>query len=186
MLENIYVTIGIVAVLMILDYVLTLQGFKSYKQKYATFVQFESYELNPAFKASVTKNKYDLKHFLSVVAVAVLLYAFHYLSFQRFFGFIPSTFYLLQGMIVSMFICLNATHIQNVMIFNAVNKDPSLLSGKLTQSGLFSLTATRAQFFSLFLIFITLFLFSPDMFILGFALGPLIIFLKTYFWVKRS
>ena len=186
MLENIYVTIVIIAVLMILDYSLTLKGFKFYKKKYSKFIQAESYELNPLFKDSVNKNKYNIKHFFSIILVILLLYAFHYLSFHGIFMFTPSSFYFLQGMIFSMFICINSRHIQNLMIFNAINKNPSMLSGKLKQSILFSLKASQAQLFSLSLILIIVFLFSPNMFFLGFAVGPLIILYKSHTWIKKS
>ncbi|MBI2548037.1 hypothetical protein HYW21_01680 [Candidatus Woesearchaeota archaeon] len=186
MLENIYVTIVIVIVLMMLDFFLTMQGLKSYKQKYATFVLFESYELNPSFKDSINKQRYDSKHFLSVLLVVVLLYIFHYLSFQSIFWFTPISFYFLQGMIFSMFICINAKHIQNVITFNAVNKNPSILSGKLKQSTLFSLEASKAQFFALFLILLILSLFSPNAFFFGFASGPLVLLFKSHLWMKKK
>src|SRR3989338_5605075 len=98
MLENIILTIGLIIILMLLDYFLTLKGLKAYKKSYSKFVEFESYELNPIVKESISKGVYNLKHLLSMVLVSLLVYVVHYLSFNNLFGFQIGTFFFTQGM----------------------------------------------------------------------------------------
>ena len=186
MLENIILTIGLIIILMLLDYFLTLKGLKAYKKSYSKFVEFESYELNPIVKESISKGVYNLKHLLSMVLVSLLVYVVHYLSFNNLFGFQIGTFFFTQGMIFSMGVYMNSRHIQNLIIFNWVDKDPSMLSGKIKQKNIFSLKALIAQSIGLFLILIFIFIFVQNMFTLGFSLGPLIVLLKTRSWIKTT
>ena len=186
MLENIILTIGLIIILMLLDYFLTLKGLKAYKKSYSKFVEFESYELNPIVKESISKGVYNLKHLLSMVLVSLLVYVVHYLSFNNLFGFQIGTFFFTQVMIFSMGVYMNSRHIQNLIIFNWVDKDPSMLSGKIKQKNIFSLKALIAQSIGLFLILIFIFIFVQNMFTLGFSLGPLIVLLKTRSWIKTT
>ena len=184
MLENVYVTVFLVAVLMFLDYFLTIKSFKLAEQGYTKHIRLETMELNPNLRGSVDRKKYSWKHFLGVIFAAVVIYLFYYLGKNNLI-FSTDTYFMFQGMILSIFIFINASHVRNLIIFNVIKKDKSLLSGKLKQSHLFSLKSTMADAIKVFIVLISLFLFSPSYFTFGFAIGPLLLFFKGKSWMKK-
>lgn len=185
MLDNVYITIILIVILMFLDYFLTIKSIDLAKQGYSKYIKVESYELNPLFKESVNKMQYSLKHFLGVVFVSVIVYAFYYSSVHDILFFNMNGYFMFQGIISSIFIFINASHIRNLIVFNTIKKDKSLLSGKLKQKHLFSLKSYIAESIKLFIILFSLFLFSPSYFTFGFALGPLLIANKNRAWIKK-
>ncbi|MBI4452325.1 hypothetical protein HY637_02770 [Candidatus Woesearchaeota archaeon] len=186
MIQNVYLTIFLIAMLMLLDYYLTMKGFKLYKQKTYKYIKLESYELNTMFKESVNQSTYNFKHLLSVALVSIFVYILYYASYNEILFFHKSTYHFIQGMIFSMFIYINSKHLQNIMTFNAVNRNPSILSGKIKQTTLFSLKSGIAHSFAAFLVLLSLFLLVPSFFTFGFAIGPLAITLKQRKWLKKK
>ena len=185
MIDNIYATIGIIAALMFLDYYLTLKGLKMYKGKYSKHFKFESYELNPMFREKVQAHKYSMKHLVSVILTSALVYFVYYFGLQNRFGLRPSTFYLVQGLVFSMLIYTVLRHIQNILIFRAIDKDPSMLSGIVRQKLAFELKAGMTHAFTAFLLLFIVYLFVPTSFTLGFALGPLAMTYRHWTWLRK-
>jgi len=185
MIENVYVTIFLIASLMFLDYFLTIKSVRLAKRGHSRYIKLESYELNPIFRKSVDQMRYSWKHFLGVILAAMGIYFFYYLSVNTILFFSMNGYHMLQGMLLSIFIFINAGHIRNLMVFNAIKKDRSLLSGKLKQSHLFSLKAGIAEAIKLFVILFSLFLLYPSYFTFGFALGPLLVANKGRAWIKK-
>lgn len=184
-LENIYFTVILLIILMLSDYLLTLKGYRLYKQKYSKFVEIESYELNPMFKESISKKRYNFKHLFGIIFSSFLLFFVYYLGINHLLGVDITTFHLLQGMLFSNFLYVNSRHIQNIMLFRSIIKNEKLLTGKLKQHHLFSLESSKAQLISIFLVFFSIYIFFPNPFTLGFALGPIIMLFWNYIWTKR-
>jgi hypothetical protein len=160
-----------------------LQGFKFYEKAYSKKVKVESYELNPMFKKSVKKRRYSFRHLFSMIIVSVFLYLIHYFGTNDMLGFRMGTFFLIQGMLFSMLIYINSRHIQNIILFSYIEKNPSVLSGKVKYSYKFSLKASSAGLVGIFIVLFAVFLFVPSFFTFGFALGPLIMLIKQKFWL---
>lgn len=186
MIENIHITILIFVILSFLDYFLTIKGFKSYKEKYSKFVKIESYELNPMFKKDIRKLKYNFKHLFFVVFASVLVFGVYHLSQNNLYGFKIRTFFFLQGIIFSMLIYLNINHLGNIILFKMINNNPKLLSGKIKHSYLFSLKTNMIMALKFFIILFVIFIFNLNAFTFGFALGPLVLLIKLYFWSKKK
>jgi len=184
MIENIYITIFLIVFLMFLDFFLTIKSVKLAKQGFSKYIKVESYELNPLFKENVSKMQYSFKHFLLVILTSATVCLFYYLGKNNFI-FNMDTYSMFQGMIFSLFIFVNASHVRNLIVFSMIKKDSSLLSGKIKQKYLFSLKSSSADALKVFLILITLFLFSPSYFNFGFAVGPLFLMLKARAWIKK-
>ena len=184
MLENIYTTILLVVVLMFLDYFLTIKSVKLAKQGYSKYIKVESYELNPIFKENVDKMKYSSRHFLLVIFAAAMLYSFYYLGKNNLILSMNS-YFMFQGMLFSLFVFINASHIRNLIVFKTVKKDNSLLSGRLRQKHLLSIKMSSADALKVFIILMAFFLFSPSYFNFGFALGPLLLIWKHRTWTKK-
>lgn len=184
MLDNVYITILFVAALMFLDYYLTIKSLKLAEQGYTKHIRLETLELNPSLRGSVDRKKYNWKHFLGVIFAAVVIYFFYYLA-KNNLVFSMDTYFMFQGMMLSIFIFINASHMRNLIVFSTIKKDKTLLSGKLKQKHLFSLKSTMADAIKVFVILISLFLFSPSYFTFGFATGPLLLVLKGKSWIKK-
>ncbi len=177
--------ITLITSLMFLDYYLTLKGFRLYKEGYSKHVEAESYELNPIFMKSISSNKYNLIHLISVVFIAVLLAVVYFLSTSQKLYFNIGTYDLLIGMLVSMFAFINSKHLFNLMIFKEIKKNPSILSGKIMQSYEYSIKTSIAQALTTSFVLFFVFVFSPSYFTFGFFLGPLVIALKMKKWGKK-
>lgn len=187
MFENIYVTIGFVTVLMLLDYLLTLWSFESYKKKFHSFVETENFELNPVFKKKIATGKYSVRHAISIALVAFVLFALYHYAYSDCCDLIdPEMFIMAQGMIISAFLYIITRHIRNLLIFASVWKKPSILKGKLRQSNEFLLKTSLIDAFGLTLLLFVLLIFQPSYFMLGFASGPLIVMLAHIYWYKEN
>mgnify|MGYP001578861561 CR=1 FL=1 len=184
MLGNIYITILLIVSLMFLDYFLTIKSVKLAKQGYSKYIKVESYELNPLFKENVDKMKYSLRHFLFVIFAAVIIYFFHYLSKSNLI-LNMNAYFTFQGMLFSLFVFINASHIRNLIVFKTIKKDNSLLSGRLRQKHPLSIKMSSADALKVFIILMALFMFSPSYFNFGFALGPLLLVWKHRAWTKK-
>jgi len=184
MLNNIYLSLVILASLQFLDYYLTLVGFKLYKSGYNKHVEIESYELNPRFRKSISKGQYSWHHLFFVIVGLLVLWGSHYLGNLEVYGFSMSTFYMLQGMLFSAFVYINTKHIQNILLFRLVRDNPYLLSGKLKQKLLFSLKAGQYGAISTAMLLFFVFIFVPSYFTFGVFLGPLVILFGQWKWQK--
>ena len=185
-MQNIFVTIIVLAVLMIVDYVLILNGYALYKRTHAKFVDdAESPDVNPLFKKHLDQKKYNLSHFLSIVVVAIVLYSVHYLTTNNLYYFNPWAYPFFSGLLLSRFIYANARHLQNLVVYYALHKDVSLLSGKIKQKKLYSLYVSSAHALGVIFIMLFVLFFTPSWFNLGFALGPLPIISKNIVWMKK-
>ena len=101
MLENIYITILLVAALMFLDHFLTIKSVRLGRETYSKHVKLETYELNPIFRDSVNKLKYSWKHFIGVIFAVLITYFFYCLSINNILLFRMGNYYMFQGMILS-------------------------------------------------------------------------------------
>lgn len=186
MLTNVYMTMAILATLMFLDYFLSLKQIRLYEVKYHKYIEYQYLELNPFQRESVETGRYNFKHFLYVLFLLAIVYLVHFLGSNNIFKFTAKTFFIFQGILFSTFIYINSRHVQNIIIFNAVNQNPSMLSGKLKQKYIFSIKASSAHAVGTFLLLFTVFIFNPSYFTFGFALGPLLILYAHKKWVKVS
>ena len=134
---------------------------------------------------SISSNKYNLIHLISVVFIAVLLAVVYFLSTSQKLYFNIGTYDLLIGMLVSMFAFINSKHLFNLMIFKEIKKNPSILSGKIMQSYEYSIKTSIAQALTTSFVLFFVFVFSPSYFTFGFFLGPLVIALKMKKWGKK-
>lgn len=183
MITNIWITIGIIVFLMLLDYYLTLKGFRLYSKEYSKKVKSESYELNPMFRKAVKKFKYNYLHLVSMIMVSFFVWLVYFMAgLSGNYTF----FFLLQGMVFSMFAYVNSKHVQNILTIKAVNKKPAMIKGKTTYSLEFSLKSGIIQTFSLFLILLFVFIMVPSAFTLGFAIGPIVLILKQRKWLGKA
>lgn len=181
-----WLSIILIAALMFLDYYLTLKGQALGKKEYYKHVKIETYELNPTFRGHVSAGTYTIKHFLLVILNCALLFGAYFLTTQNNQFFTATTYDFMRGILLSMFIYINCRHLQNIMLFKKLNKEPKLLSGTLKQAHAFSLHAGKAHAYTTALLLFALWAFNPTWLTFGFALGPFFVGRKHKGWAKKK
>lgn len=158
-----------VVTLMFLDYYLTLKGAFLYKRGFSNYIKLDNYELNPNFQKAISESKYNLRHLLLVIATAILISLIFKLN-----DMVISA--IISGMLLTTFVYINACHLQNILIFKAVEKSPELIKGQIKQTYDFSLKSFRTRLLTVTFPLLLIFLFRPDPFVFGALLGIIILF----------
>lgn len=186
MFGNIYVTIVVVALLMLLDYWLTLKGYVLYKKQISKYIEMEGYELNPLFGNSIERNKYNIRHGVSILMVALVIFVIHYGVENKWSPVFNNNFlYMAEGMLVSAFSFINIRHLKNISTFLVLKKKKGMLKGKVFQSSEFALRISYYDALGMFLMLLVVFAIIPSAFTLGFASGPLVILLAHFRWISK-
>jgi len=179
MIQNVYLTIGLVVFLALLDRYLTLYAFSLYKKKYSEFIEIESFELNPFGKKDVEESKLINFTHLFFVFFACLLIFISYLFEANFFFFI-------QGIFLTLFVYTNSRNIKFIIICKEIIKNPNLLTGKIKEKTLFSHKGVRAEMVGVAILLLFIFLMIPSYFTFGCFLGPLVLLMVNEGWKKRQ
>jgi hypothetical protein len=183
---EVHVTAIVIASLMFIDYALTLAGQAMYRRRYSEFVRIESYELNPVLAASIDAGRYSARHLVSVVAVVTCIEAIGWLVARYDDPHARGTFGLFQGLLLSMFVCILGRHLQNLLVFWAVARDPSLLSGQLHMTMRYTQRAGLAAQLGVALLGVLVVAGQPTWFTLGVALGTWLLALTMATWLVRD
>ena len=166
-------------ILMLCDYYLTLAGKKLRDKVYADHLTSEEYELNPVWQKDVNKlKKFNYKHLLAIILITGYFY-FASLLLK------DDIFFLIYGALFVLYIYIIARHVQNILTYRFINKEPSQLSGKIYLGHLFSLKTSLYQTFTTGLLMLILSAWTQSWFILGGASGLLLFCVTQLRWIKR-
>ena len=166
-------------ILMLCDYYLTLAGKKLRDKVYADQLTSEEYELNPVWQKDVNKlKKFNYKHLLAIILITGYFY-FASLLLK------DDIFFLIYGALFVLYIYIIARHVQNILTYRFINKEPSQLSGKIYLGHLFSLKTSLYQTFTTGLLMLILSAWTQSWFILGGASGLLLFCVTQLRWIKR-
>ena len=126
----------------------------------------EGIELNPFFRDDVAKIRtFSFRFFLILFFVAGLLLIVHELN-------VPWAFALVWGMFVGIQLANHCRHIRNLVVFSYARRSAGV-SGEIQYEHWFSLRLSSVDFLCFGLLFLLLFLFLGNLFVLGAALGCL-------------
>lgn len=166
-----------IPVIMLADYYLTLLGKKFRDSKYSEHLSSPEYELNPAWQKDVNSFKlFNYKHILSIILITGYFYfASKLLSDDWFFG--------LYGALFTVYGYVIMRHFQNIFIYRYSNKNPDLLSGKVTMGHVLMLKISQYQLFTTSVFLLVLSAWSASWFICGGGLGILLLALTKYRWI---
>jgi hypothetical protein len=173
-LNNIWLAIALWAALYCLDYIFTMTAARLYRggaQRHYSFP--EGIELNPFFRDDVAKiRKFSFRFFLILFFTAGLLLIAYELN-------VPEAFAVVWGMFVGIQLANHCRHIRNLVVFSYARQSAGV-SGKIQYEHWFSLRLSSVDFFCFGALFLLLFLFWGNLFILGATLGCLSLALRHF------
>ena len=166
-LNNIWLAISLWAGLYCLDYIFTMTSARFYRDGAKQHYSFpEGIELNPFFQDDVAKIRtFSFRFFLLLFFVAGLLLIVYELN-------VPGGFAVVWGMFVGIQLANHCRHIRNLVVFSYARRSAGV-SGKIQYEHWFSLGLSSVDFLCFGLLFLLLFLFLGNLFVLGAALGCL-------------
>ena len=166
-LNNIWLAIALWAGMYCLDYIFTMTAARFYRDGAGKhFVFPEGVELNPFFQDDVAKlRKFSFRFFLILFFMAGLLLIVYELN-------VPWAFVLFWGMFVGIQLANHCRHIRNLVVFSYARRSAGV-SGNIQYEHWFSLRLSSMDFLCFGLLFLLLFLFLGNLFVLGAALGCL-------------
>lgn len=166
--------------LMFCDLYLTRFGFRLSLQGYQNYIEFEIYELNPRYQQMIHQNlPIPLKEILFRLILGFLIFfgLFNIFSSNGHPSSIPPLVDLSLGFILLGYFTIILRHLQNIAIFNFVNKNPESLSGHVRLTAYYSYQTSAIAmgiygflWLILFMLFNRLFFLGGSIFTLIFAL----------------
>lgn len=186
MISNICFTLSLVALLMFLDYYFTLKNYRLYKEKVATIIEVEQFELNPEFQSLVYKNQYSHKHFWGVIVLIAFLWAVWMIEKTfELSGGESSWFQFFATAVIAFLLFVLFQHTRNFLNFRAYNKSQTGLEGKLKQSYLYALQTSRGEAVGMMIVFLIHFLLVPSYVAAGFIFGLILMIKQQSVWKKK-
>jgi hypothetical protein len=171
-LNNVWIAIGLWAVLFCLDYIFTMKAARMYQMgANKHFIFAGGYELNEYFKEDVAKLKVlSFRFWLVLIIVAGTLLIIHPL---------PEAFALVWGMLIGTQMAVQLRHINNLMRFYYA-RDSRGTKGRIETDHWLSLRLSAVSFLSLGVLFLFLFLLMGSLVLLGATVGCLAISLRHF------
>ena len=171
-LHNVWLAIGLWPILYLMDYVLTLKAARMYHAGASKHFAFAGgYELNPFFKEDIAGlRRFSPRFWFLLLSVGSLLLIIHSMNF-------PEAFALVWGMLVCIQITIHLRHIRNLTVFHYA-RDSKGMNGRIEYQHWLSLRLSSIELFSFSILFLSLFLFSGSLFMLGGAVGCLSLALR--------
>ncbi|MFX0090572.1 MAG: hypothetical protein ACFFBD_02320 [Candidatus Hodarchaeota archaeon] len=190
---EILVWIVLIAVLMILDYALTVLGYRWYQKSFSQFISHENYELNPIWQKSIQEGRekrlFNIKHLFLVAMMSFLLLCLWTLVLiTENQPITVNIFELCLGMLFFLPLSINLQHIANIVIFRFVhkNRDKNLLTGQVRLSYGYSLMQSILSRLQILVLLLFCFLLTNSIFILGGVLGEFVVFIQFTLILKKS
>ena len=179
-LNNVWLAIGLWAILYVMDYIFTLSTARIYKEGASKHFMFPGgIELNPYFKEDIANlRRFSFRFFLMLFFVGGLLLIAHSVD-------LPEVFALAWGMFVWIQIANHFRHIRNLMVFHYARTSTGV-SGQMRYEPWLSLRLSALDMFSFAGLFLILFLFWGSFFVLGGAIGCLLFALTHLIDSKKS
>jgi hypothetical protein len=178
-----YFSIGIVFVLSVLDYYLTIWNSSLYRKGYAQFVEYEN--LKREDTEEIVKPKlFDLRFFFLKVLLVLALVLIWIQANLSISLVVKNLYFFLLGFTFFNFLIVDLRHLQNSLLFHYAKNHPEGLSGKIFYSGSFSLKQSAFQLFSFLILIFVFYLLFPSYLLLGGVLALVFLLLRNYGMAK--
>ncbi len=166
-----------------LDVKLTRRGFSLYQQKYSQHVKTPSYELNPLHQEAI-QNQTPLRKRTWIAFFFLLLVTF-YMSLDYQVQENTEINELFLGVLFWFYLSIILTHIENILLFLYINKNPDEIKGELITSVKFSYGTAKNKGWNIGLLCLVVFVLLKEMFFLGGFLGSVLKFLVLSWWGSK-
>jgi hypothetical protein len=152
---------AICALVYISDYVLTLQGARLYREVGRKYMRFAHYELNPAFREDIEKErKVSPKFIVSLVWTAGLVWLVVSVSpWIELKELVLGAFYLSE-------LAIHMRHLRNIAVFRSMRIEDAY-SGHLQSASFASYASSSLEMFGWAGFFLLLYLWTGDTFFAG-------------------
>ena len=163
--SHIWLAIAVWAGLYCLDFIFTMTTARFYRDGAKQHYVFpEGIELNPIFKDDVARIRvFSTRFLLFLVLVSGVLFIIYEMN-------IPELFAVAWGMLVGSQLANHCRHIRNLIVFSYARASVGV-RGTIQYEHWFSLRLSSVDFFCFAGLFLLLFLFLGNLFLLGAALG---------------
>ena len=179
-LSNVWLAIGLWAVLFVMDYIFTLKAARMHREGASKHFSFSGgIELNPIFKEDIANlRRFSFNFLLMLLFVGGLLLFAHSLD-------VPELFAIVWGMLLWIQIANHFRHIRNLIVFHYA-KTSIGISGQIEYQHWLSLRLSALDMFCFAVLFLILFLFWGNFFVLGGAIGCLSLAIRHFIDSKKS
>lgn len=163
------------------DYFLTVLGAKVRERVYALHFKTEHYELNPTWQKTIARKQwFNPRHIL------VTLLSTGLLAGLLEWGACPPAFAEgVPGCVFIMFGTIIGRHVNNLLLFRRVARQPPELAGQITLTYALTLSMSLYQTIGIAIPLLLLALFSPTPFVLGGLCGVLALIVTHLRWLWR-
>jgi hypothetical protein len=172
----------VIPLFMMADYYLTLLGNKISKE-YREHFAMKDYEVNPLWQKDVSRQKwFNPKQLALVAAFTAIFYFFIQYLYDRDYILMQ----LMMGMITAPYAIILGRHLSNLLLFSFVRKNPGILEGKLMIPYQYMLATSRIMVVPGIFMFIVIYAFTQDFFVLGGTIGSVILFCVHFIWALKA
>jgi hypothetical protein len=163
LVNNVWISVGIWALLYIGDYAFTIIGAKLYQGGANRYYTFEmGYELNPVFQKDIAKLRYFSPRFvLFLITTSILI-----LIIWRLSRPFPQLFIFLIGALILAEVSIHTRHMRNIALFRFV-KQEGAVGGHISYSRWLSYRVSALEIFSFAVLYLIIYFLTERIFFLG-------------------
>jgi hypothetical protein len=180
--RNVWLSMGIWAILYIGDYTLTIIGAKLYRRSAKQFFTFEKgYELNPVFRQDIKKLRYFSPRFVIFLFITAILILIIWRLSRPF----PQLFTFIMGALVLIEVNIHIRHLRNIVLFRLVAQGGAV-QGHISYAGWLSYRISAIELFTFAGLYLIVFFLTDSVFFLGGAATCLVTCLKHLWYSRRA
>ncbi len=169
-------------VMMLADYWLTVAGAVQREGQYANHFKMKHYELNPVWQKDVAQ-----KRWLNPWHIALTLVITGGLYVVLESGGLPSEFCRgVVGCVLVLFGMILGRHLNNLLVFRFLNRQPHEISGQVVLSHRFVLYVSLFQTLMVLIPVGLIAVLSPTPFVIGALIGLLLFLVTNGVWIGRA
>lgn len=177
----IHAEIGIIPVLALVDYILTIQGSKEASRVYRLHFVTEAYELNPRLRKSVEAQQwFNPRHIFGVCVFTIVFIVADYVVPHEW----PIEFGI--GIAIGIWGTVIGKHISGLLLFRFLNRTPSEVSGQVHLSNRLAQKISQFEYFGFAPVPVAIAVFAANPYTSGIAVGILALVFIHASWSKTE
>jgi hypothetical protein len=178
-LYNLYFIVPLIMIIFLLDFYLTIKGQQYYRKYGIKHLKFGAYELNPLWRKTIRKGKYNYLHLIAIIFVIISIISIYSIDETLFI------YEFLIGFILISSSYILTRHIENLTYFWYIGTHPKSIKGLIIKKPDLIYFQSIVTTISLFLLLFIIYIFYPSIFILGGLIFSLLFMLVQFGWYKR-
>lgn len=186
LVENLWISLTVWAILFISDYYFTIYGAYLYQTYARQYMVFEgSYELTPYYQNDINNLRRVSPRFLLMLSLSIIFLIILWFLSVKFLD-IPWLFSFVMGALILSEVAIHIRHIRNVYLFGLTRKTENGLKGHIEYRRWVILKSSAVELASFSVLFLLGFLISNSWFFLGGTVRCLILGLNHLKLARKS